>query len=389
MIGSPSAIFYRRSSLLYSRSSFEKLPMKKKLRVGLLFGGKSAEHEISLISARNIVEAMDKTKYDVVAIGIDKQGRWHLDEGARLLQGAAQPEVAFKDAKNIAAVRPGDTATPVVRSKGSGLGAIDVVFPVLHGPFGEDGTVQGLLKLANIPFVGAGVLGSAVGMDKDVMKRLLRDAKIPIADFVMFERPEQPAISFAKVKKNLGLPLFVKPANLGSSVGISKVSKKDQFAPAVRTAFRYDNKIIIEEAIRGREIECSVLGNEKPIASLPGEIVVQHDFYSYDAKYLDDQGARLEIPARLPKKIVKEIQRTAVRAYRALCCEGMARVDFFLRPDGKVLVNEINTIPGFTKISMYPKMWEATGLSYSRLIDRLIGLALERARHEKHLRTSK
>ena len=336
--------------------------MKKKLRVAILFGGKSAEHEISLISARNIVEAMDTTKYDVVAIGIDKQGRWHLDEGARLLHGVAPPEVDFKDAKNIAAVRPGDTATPVVRSSGSGLGGIDVVFPVLHGPFGEDGTVQGLLKLADIPFVGAGVLGSAVGMDKDVMKRLLRDAKIPIANFVVFERAEQATIRFAKVKKTLGLPLFVKPANLGSSVGISKVSKKNQFADGVRTAFRYDNKIIIEEAIRGREIECSVLGNEKPIASLPGEIVVQRDFYSYDAKYLDDQGARLEIPARLPKKVVKEIQRTALRAYRALCCEGMARVDFFLRPDGKVLVNEINTIPGFTKISMYPKMWEATRL---------------------------
>jgi D-alanine-D-alanine ligase len=363
--------------------------MKKKLRVALLFGGKSAEHEISLISARNIVEAMNKTKYDVVAIGIDKKGRWHLDEGARLLHGAAQSEVDFKDAKNIAAVLPGDTATPVVRGSGPALGAIDVVFPVLHGPFGEDGTVQGLLKLANIPFVGAGVLGSAVGMDKDVMKRLLRDAKIPIANFVVFERAEQPAISFTKVRKMLGLPLFVKPANLGSSVGISKVSKKNQFTDAVRTAFRYDNKIIIEEAIRGREIECSVLGNEKPIASLPGEIIVQHDFYSYDAKYLDDQGARLEIPAHLPKKIIKEIQQTAVRAYRALCCEGMARVDFFLRSDGKVLVNEINTIPGFTKISMYPKMWEATGLSYSRLIDRLIGLALERAGREKRLRTSK
>ena len=345
--------------------------MKKKLRVALLFGGKSAEHEISVISARNIFDAMDKTKYDVVAIGIDKQGRWHLDEGARLLLGKEQSKVEFKDARNVAAVMPGDTATPMVRRTGPGFGAVDVVFPVLHGPFGEDGTVQGLLKLANIPFVGAGVLGSAVGMDKDVMKRLLHDAKIPIADFVMFERPEQAAISFAKVKKDLGLPLFVKPANLGSS------------------AFRYDNKIIIEEAIRGREIECSVLGNEKPIASLPGEIVVQHDFYSYDAKYLDDQGARLEIPARLPQKVVKEIQQTAVRAYRALCCEGMARVDFFLRPDGKVLVNEINTIPGFTKISMYPKMWEATGLSYSRLIDRLIGLALERARREKRLRTSK
>ena len=363
--------------------------MKKKLRVALLFGGKSAEHEISLISARNIVAAMDKNKYDVVAIGIDKQGRWHLDEDARLLRGTAPAAVDFKDADNIAAVLPGDGATPVVRNSGSGLGTIDVVFPVLHGPFGEDGTVQGLLKLANIPFVGAGVLGSAVGMDKDVMKRLLRDAKIPIAKFLVFERSDQSTISFGKVRKALGLPLFVKPANLGSSVGISKVNKKNQFADAVRLAFRYDNKIIIEEGIHGREIECSVLGNEEPIASLPGEIVVQHDFYSYDAKYIDDQGARLEIPAQLPKKIIKEIQQTALRAYRALCCEGMARVDFFLRPNGEVLVNEINTIPGFTKISMYPKMWEASGLSYSRLINRLIELALQRARNEKKLSSSK
>jgi D-alanine-D-alanine ligase len=228
-----------------------------------------------------------------------------------------------------------------------------------------------------------------VGMDKDVMKRLLRDAKIPIAKFLVFERSDQSTISFGKVRKALGLPLFVKPANLGSSVGISKVNRKNQFADAVRLAFRYDNKIIIEEGIHGREIECSVLGNEKPVASLPGEIVVQHDFYSYDAKYVDDQGARLEIPAQLPKKIIKEIQQTALRAYRALCCEGMARVDFFLRPNGEVLVNEINTIPGFTKISMYPKMWEASGLSYSQLINRLIGLALERARKEKKLSSSK
>jgi D-alanine-D-alanine ligase len=363
--------------------------MKKKLRVALLFGGKSAEHEISLVSARNIVEAMDKTKYDVVAIGIDKQGRWHLDERARLLHGVEQSKVEFKDAKNVAAVRPGDTATPMVRGTGAGLGAVDVVFPVLHGPFGEDGTVQGLLKLANIPFVGAGVLGSAVGMDKDVMKRLLRDAKIPIAKFVVFERAEQKKISFAKVKKALGLPLFVKPANLGSSVGISKVSKKSQFAAALKDAFHYDNKIIIEEGIHGREVECSVIGNDRPLASLPGEIIVQRDFYSYDAKYVDAQGARLEIPARLPKPIVREIQKTAVRAYQVLCCEGMARVDFFLRPNGRVLVNEINTIPGFTKISMYPKMWEASGLSYPKLIDRLIALALDRARKEQRLRTSK
>ena len=383
------SIRHPRSPILHSRPASEKRPMKKKLRVALLFGGKSAEHEISVISARNIFDAMDKTKYDVVAIGIDKQGRWHLDEGARLLLGKEQSKVEFKDARNVAAVMPGDTATPMVRRTGPGFGAVDVVFPVLHGPFGEDGTVQGLLKLANIPFVGAGILGSAVGMDKDVMKRLLRDAQIPIANFVVFGQAVRNKISFAKVKKALGLPLFVKPANLGSSVGISKVSQSSQFAAALSEAFRYDNKIIIEEGIHGREIECSVLGNDKPIASLPGEIIVQHDFYSYDAKYLDNRGARLQIPARLPNRTVKTIQQTAVRAYRALCCEGMARVDFFLRPNGQVLVNEINTIPGFTKISMYPKMWEASGLSYPRLIDRLIALALERSRKEGRLRTSK
>ncbi|HLN83603.1 MAG TPA: D-alanine--D-alanine ligase [Candidatus Binatia bacterium] len=362
--------------------------MKKKLRVALLFGGKSAEHEISLVSARNIAKAMDKGKYDLVAIGIDRRGRWHLDEGAQLLYDEKRRTVEFTERKTLAAVRPGENPTPLLREGGAGIGAIDVVFPVLHGPFGEDGTIQGLLKLADLPFVGAGVLGSAVGMDKDVMKRLLRDAKIPIPKFIVFEQWEKKSIQFKNIKKILGMPFFVKPANLGSSVGISKVSRPLQFRAAIDDAFRYDNKIIIEEAIRGREIECSVLGNDQPIASLPGEIIVQHEFYSYNAKYIDNQGARLEVPARLPKKIVTEIQRIAVRTFRVLCCEGMGRVDFFLRPNGQVLVNEINTIPGFTKISMYPKMWEVGGLSYSRLIDRLIGLALERWRKEKRLRTS-
>lgn len=363
--------------------------MKRKIRVALLFGGKSAEHEIALISARNIFQAMDRRKYDVVAVAIDKQGRWRIDEQARLLGADAPASVDSQNTKEIAAIQPGNAAAPIVRAGGSGLGTVDVAFPVLHGPFGEDGTVQGLLKLAGVPFVGAGVLGSAVGMDKDVMKRLLRDARIPIADFVVFQRPDRDAIRFGKIKKALGLPLFVKPANLGSSVGISKVTRIKEFHAAVKKAFRYDNKIIIEEGIAGREIECSVLGNEKPIASLPGEIVVQHDFYSYDAKYLDDSGARLEIPAKLPATIVKKIQRLAVKTYRVLCCEGMARVDFFLRPNGQVVVNEINTIPGFTNISMYPKMWQASGLSYPRLIDRLIDLALERARQEHRLRSSK
>src|SRR6266498_5142295 len=362
--------------------------MKKKLRVAILFGGKSAEHEISVISARNIVEAMDQKKYEIVSIGIDKQGRWFFDEGARLLHNSEQAQVKFQRRRNPTAVLPGATQTPMLTPR-RGLGEVDVVFAVLHGPFGEDGTVQGLLKLANVPFVGAGVLGSAVGMDKDVMKRLLRDARIPIAKFLAFQRADMNTVSFAKVKKALGLPLFVKPANLGSSVGITKVTHRDNFRRAIEDAFRYDNKIVIEGFVPGREIECAVLGNEKPIASLPGEIIVQHDFYSYDAKYIDDKGARFEIPARLPKAVVKKIRALALRSYRVLCCEGMARVDFFLRANGRLVVNEINTIPGFTKISMYPKMWQASGISYSRLIDRLIKLALDRARQEKRLRTSK
>jgi D-alanine-D-alanine ligase len=363
--------------------------MRRKLRVAILFGGKSAEHEISLISARNIVEAMDKKKYEIVSIGIDKQGRWFFDEGARLLRGPSPTRVRFHGRTNSTAVLPGATQSPMIRLvPRRALTEVDVVFPVLHGPFGEDGTVQGLLKLANVPFVGAGVLGSAVGMDKDVMKRLLRDAGIPIARFLVFERSSASKIDLSDVRRVLGFPFFVKPANLGSSVGISKVNSQTQFRAAIREAFRYDNKIVIEENIRGREIECSVLGNERPIASLPGEIVTRHDFYSYNAKYLDEKGAQLLIPANLSRRLVKEVQEIAVRSFKALCCEGMARVDFFLRNDREVFVNEINTIPGFTKISMYPKLWEASGLPYAELIDRLIRLALDRFRKEKKLRTS-
>ena len=368
--------------------SGQKNRMKKKLRVALLFGGKSAEHEISLISARNIVAAMDKNKYDIVAIGIDKQGRWHLDQGAKLLLYGEKAKVEFGDARNATAIMPGNSATPLLCRRGAvGLSGIDVVFPILHGPFGEDGTVQGLLKLANLPFVGAGVVGSAIGMDKDVMKRLLRDAGIAIGNFLAFERSDN--ISFAKVKRTLGMPLFVKPANLGSSVGISKVARPSQFGAALKEAFRYDNKIVIEESIVGREIECSVLGNDDPIASLPGEIVVNRDFYSYDAKYLDAHGSRLEIPAKLPAKVIKQIRQTAIRVYKVLCCQGMGRIDFFVQANGRVLVNEINTIPGFTKISMYPKMWEASGIPYAKLIDRLISLARQRFRSEQRLRSSK
>ena len=363
--------------------------MSKKIRVAILFGGKSAEHEISLISARNIVEAMNKTKYEIVAIGIDKQGQWFFDEGQRLLGGGKKAQVKLTRRSGSTAVVPGAKKSPLIQlAPRRALGEVDVVFPVLHGPFGEDGTVQGLLKLANVPCVGAGVLGSAVGMDKDVMKRLLRDAQIPIAKFLAFERATEHEIKFANIKRVLGLPVFVKPANLGSSVGISKVSHRNQFDGAVREAFRYDNKILIEENIRGREIECSVLGNEHPIASLPGEIITGHDFYSYDAKYIDEKGAQLVIPAKLPESITKKVQAFAIRSFKVLCCEGMARMDFFLSDHREIFVNEINTIPGFTKISMYPKLWAASGIAYGELIDRLIRLALERFRRERSLKTS-
>jgi D-alanine-D-alanine ligase len=266
--------------------------------------------------------------------------------------------------------------------------AIDVIFPVLHGPYGEDGSVQGLLKLANIPYVGPGVLGSAIGMDKDVQKRLLHAAGIPVGRFVAVTRSERKHLSFDKVSKELGMPLFVKPANLGSSVGISKVHNEQEFEPAIEKAFEFDRKIVIEEFVECREIEVAVLGNDDPIASIPGEILPKHEFYSYEAKYLDENGAGLEIPAKLTDEQTEHIRKLAVETFKTLCCEGMSRVDFFLTKDGRFLVNEINTIPGFTNISMYPKLWEATGIPYSELLDRLIQLAIERHEVESGLRVS-
>jgi D-alanine-D-alanine ligase len=365
--------------------------MTRKIRVGILFGGKSAEHEVSLQSAKNIVDAIDKEKYEVVLIGIDKQGRWFLNEASSFILHADNPKlIKLNKANDDVALIPGRSGEQqlVSLSDNKSLGPVDVVFPVLHGPFGEDGTVQGLLKLADVPFVGASVLGSAVGMDKDVMKRLLRDAGIPIPRFLVFQRSSLGEIDFDEVKNHLGLPLFIKPANLGSSVGIHKVQNRKQFEQAVHDAFQYDTKILMEEAIAGREIECSVLGNESPVASVPGEIIPQHEFYSYEAKYIDEHGATLEIPAKLPDEIIKKVQELAVMTFKVLCCEGMARVDFFLRNEQEVLVNELNSIPGFTRISMYPKLWEVSGISYTELIDKLIQLAIERFEREKKLKTS-
>lgn len=363
--------------------------MKKKVKVGIIFGGKSAEHEVSLQSAKHVIEAIDKEKYEPVLIGVDKKGKWLLSvDSSKFLLNSSNPKLIKLNSETSQSI----TLAPQSDGRIANLDthqsdkSIDVVFPILHGPFGEDGTIQGLLKLANIPFVGASVLGSAIGMDKDVMKRLLRDAGIPIAKFLAVKESEVP--TFEDVVESLGLPIFVKPANLGSSVGVSKVKNENDFEKAVREAFGYDRKILIEESIEGREIECSVLGNDKPIASVPGEIISSHDFYSYEAKYIDENGAALAIPAKLPDKTVKVVQNLAVKAFRILACEGLARVDFFLKDNGDVLVNEINTIPGFTSISMYPKLWEASGISYTELIDRLIQLALERFEREQKLKTS-
>ncbi len=390
----------------------------KKLRVGVLFGGRSGEHEVSLLSAASVLNAIDKKKYDVVPIGITREGRWLTASHAeRLLQGkpADAPE-----ARQLRAGDPDATSAAAVLARGEGVVVppmpgqdhaslmpfetdasqlraavdpvdVDIIFPVLHGTFGEDGTIQGLLELADIAYVGAGVLGSAAGMDKDVMKRLFRDAGLPIVKHVTVLRTawrEQPKKARKQVESALKYPVFVKPANLGSSVGISKVHQSGELAAAMDEAARFDRKLVIEQGVGGakgkaREIECSVLGNDKPIASLPGEIVPIKEFYDYSAKYLVE-GSESIIPAKIGKAKQKEVQQLAVAAFQAVDCSGLARVDFLMDPrSSKMFVNEINTMPGFTSISMYPKMWAASGIPYPELMDRLIQLGLERHAEKK------
>ncbi len=364
----------------------------KKIRLGVLFGGKSAEHEVSLISTKNVVEALDPEKYDIFLIGIDKSGEWRLRDGYAYLMNADDPKlIQLNEVAESVALVPRQDRKEIVSYSGNQLQTslkLDVIFPVLHGPYGEDGTVQGLLKLANIPFVGAGVLGSALGMDKDVMKRLLRDAKISTAHFIVVHDYQRHELNFEDVVKEVGLPFFVKPANLGSSVGITKVKSKAEFDQAIAAAFLYDRKILIETFIPGREIVCSVLGNDHPIASLLGEIIPHREFYSYEAKYIDEDGATYKIPVELPANLAEKGQQMAIDAYRTLCCEGMARVDLFLKEDGEFVVNEINTIPGFTRFSMFPKLWAASGVALSEVLDRLIGYAIERHEKESRLKTT-
>jgi D-alanine-D-alanine ligase len=389
----------------------------KKLRVGILFGGRSGEHEVSLLSAASVLNAIDKDKYEVVPIGITKDGRWLTAEHAEnLLTGklvleprnlrAGDPETtqpAAVLARGEAVIVPPEpvhrqtglvpfqTDAALTRRASDRAINVDVIFPVLHGTFGEDGTIQGLLELADIAYVGAGVLGSAAGMDKDIMKSLFIAAGIPIVKHVTFLRgawENEPKKVHKLVESKLIYPVFVKPANLGSSVGISKAHNRKELGPAIEEAARFDRKIVIEQGVGGkkekaREIECAVLGNDDPEASVPGEIVPGKEFYDYTAKYVDE-GSQLIIPAKLTKAQTKKVQELAVAAFKAVDCSGLARVDFLMDPKtGKIFLNEINTMPGFTTISMYPKLWAASGVDYADLIDRLIQLGLERHEDKK------
>jgi D-alanine-D-alanine ligase len=355
-----------------------------RLKVGVLFGGRSAEHEVSILSARNVLAALDPQLFDPVPIAIARDGRWLLQSTERLLREKGDPRLVQIDTG-------GNEMTLFDRPYTRGASRpFDVIVPIVHGSMGEDGTLQGLLEIAGIPYVGAGVLGSAVGMDKDVMKRLLQEAGLPVAKFRSvraYDYAKHPSQCLQALDR-LAYPLFVKPANLGSSVGVTRVASRGQLPSALDMAFTYDTKVVVEEGVVGREIECAVLGNDEPVASIAGEIVVNHPdgFYSYDAKYIDD-GAALKIPAPLSTDELREVQRLSLAAFRTLECCGLARVDFFLRSNGEWLINEINTLPGFTAISMYPKLWAASGVSPRELLTRLIDLAIARHEKRKVLRT--
>lgn len=364
----------------------------RKLRVGVIFGGRSGEHQISLLSARSIVDAIDRKRYDITLIGIDTAGRWRLLDAPSFehLTDSTLPSLEGAGDEILLPATPTSGGLVLLTAGAGTAGSLDVIFPALHGTFGEDGCVQGLFELADVAYVGSGVLGSALGMDKVVQKRLLHAAGIPVVPYLAttrFELERQPDLVTQWVGK-LGLPVFVKPANMGSSVGVSKVSSLDQLDAALAEALTYDNKILIEEGLDAREIECAVLGNDDPEASVVGEICPNDDFYSYDAKYVDEKGATLLIPAPLSDEQAATVRSLALRVFRELDGAGMARVDFLLdRKSGELYVNELNSIPGFTTISMYPKLWEASGIPYQELINKLIELAVERRSQKIRLRT--
>jgi len=374
------------------------MPHKKKIRIGLVFGGRSGEHEVSLASATSVMANLDSEKYDVVPIGITKEGSWLLGtEPARLMTAEQSVGEETADSKQTTAVTL--TGDPRLRrlipvegsTKLADNGALDVIFPVLHGTYGEDGTLQGLLEMANVAYVGCGVLGAALGMDKEKMKMVFTSVGLPNVDYLVYRRNEwerSPEAIIETIEQRLGYPCFVKPVNLGSSVGINKAHNRTELEHAMQVAAEYDRKIIIEHGINCREFECAVLGNDEPIVSVIGEVIASNEFYDYNAKYLDNK-SQVVIPADIPQTSAEEIRRQAIQAFLALDLSGLARVDFFLEKEtNRVYINEVNTLPGFTEISMYPKLWEASGLSYPELLDRLIELAIERYEDKQRNRTS-
>ena len=368
---------------------------KSKLKIGVLYGGRSGEHDVSLCSAASVVAALDKTKYDVVAVGIDRDGRWYVQDKPEIITDKDFGKILSLKKRGAWLVNHFEEQNKLhlynLESPGEKV-VVDLIFPVLHGTYGEDGTLQGLLELAMVPYVGVDVAGAAVGMDKDIAKRLLKEAGIPVVPWITVSKSvwgERSGKILREALAELSLPLFVKPLCTGSSVGVVKVKYRKDLAAAIDYALQFDTRIMIETGIDCREIECAVLGNENPQASLLGEILPQHEFYSYEAKYLDPEGANTNIPAKVPAKLATAIRKCAVAGYSALNCNSMARVDFFLeKKTGKFYLNEINTLPGFTSISMYPKLWEATGLPYSQLLDRLIELARLRHREKLSVKTT-
>ncbi|HJT55971.1 MAG TPA: D-alanine--D-alanine ligase family protein [Ktedonobacteraceae bacterium] len=369
----------------------------KKIRIGLIFGGRSGEHEVSLASAASVMASLDKDKYEVVPIGITKEGSWLLGTEPRQLTTAEQNTSEETAPEQTTAVTlTGDPRLrrliPVQSGEELGnRGALDVIFPVLHGTYGEDGALQGLLEMANVPYVGCGVLGSALGMDKEKMKMIFRSIGLPTPDHLVCRRHEwerAPEVILNAIEESLGYPCFVKPVNLGSSVGVGKAHDRQELEHAINAAAEYDRKIIVERGIDCREVECAVLGNDAPIVSVIGEVISSNEFYDYRAKYIDGK-SQILIPADIPQEIAEEVRRQAVQAFLALDLNGLARVDFFIeKGTNRVYINEVNTLPGFTEISMYPKLWEASGLPYPELLDRLIELAIERHADRQRNRTS-
>lgn len=370
---------------------------EKKLRIGLIFGGRSGEHEVSLASATSVMANLDRSKYEIVPIGITPTGSWLLGTEPAQLMAATHGNAGTERAESTAVTLTGDPTLRrliPIQSNSRPLGEsgnLDVIFPVLHGTYGEDGTLQGLLEMANVPYVGCGVLGAALGMDKEKMKMVFQSVGLPNVDVLVYRRNQwerSPEDILDTIEQRLGYPNFVKPVNLGSSVGISKAHNRAELEHAMNVAAEYDRKIIIERGINCRELECAVLGNDEPIASVVGEVLASGEFYDYNAKYIDNKSQTI-IPADIPQATAEEVRRQAIKAFIALDLSGLARVDFFLEKEtGKVYINEVNTLPGFTQISMYPKLWEASGLPYSELLDRLIELAIERHQDRQRNKTT-